>query len=181
VFWIGSTHITNAQWFRITGNKRKGEGDEPVTNMSMGDIRAFIAELNRRFARRLPKGVLFRLPSEEELVVASTAGGANAADESVLGVLGPSVADKKRQAEEFGVKWESVMAKLPCRVKTKKPNAWGVYDIVGQGRTICNETVINSKDGKTVHLQLGPDSVYEKSTVGEWGWNSTLRLALGGD
>ena len=86
-----------------------------------------------------------------------------------------------RQAEEMGVKWESVMAKLLCRVKTKKPNAWGVYDIVGQGRTICNETVINSKDGKTVHLQLGPESVYQKSTVGEWGWNSTLRLALGGD
>ena len=181
VFWIGSTHITNAQWFRVTGNKRKGEGDEPVTNMSMGDIRAFIAELNRRFASRLPKGVSFRLPCEKELVVASTAGGANAADESVLGVLGPSIADKKRQAEEFGVKWESVMAKLPCRIKTKKPNAWGVYDIVGQGRTICSETATNSKDGKTVHLQLGPESVYQKSIVAEWGWNSTLRLAIGGD
>ena len=181
VFWISSTHITNAQWFRVTGHKRKGEGDEPVTNMSMGDINRFIAELNRRFASRLPKGASFRLPSEKELIFASTAGGANAADESVLGVLGPSVADKKRQAEEFGVKWESVMAKLPCRIKTKKPNAWGVYDIVGQGRTICSETVTNSKDGKTVHLQLGPDSVYQKSTVGEWGWNSTLRLAIGGN
>ena len=181
VFWIGSTHITNAQWFRVTGHKRKGGSDVPVTNMSMGEIRAFIAELNRRFALRLPKGALFRLPCEKELVFASTSGGANAADASVFGVLGPSLADKRREAEDIGVKWESVMAKLPCRVKTKKPNAWGVYDIVGQGRTICNETVINSKDGKTVHLQLGPDSVYEKSTVGEWGWNSTLRLALGGD
>ena len=181
VFWIGSTHITNAQWFRITGNKRKGEGNVPVTNMSMGEIRAFIVELNRRFVRRLPKGASFRLPSEKELVVASTAGGANAADESALGVLGPSVADKKRHAEELGIKWESVMAKLPCRIKTKKPNSWGIYDIVGQGRTICSERAINSKDGKTVHLQLGPESVYQKSTVGEWGWNSTLRLALGGD
>jgi serine/threonine protein kinase len=181
VFWIGSTHITNAQWFRVTGHKRKGEGDEPITNMSMGEIRAFIAELNRRFARRLPKGDLFRLPSEKELVIASTAGGVNAADESALGVFGPSRADKKRYAEELGVKWESVMAKMPCRVRTKKPNAWGVYDIVGQGRTICRETTTNSKDGKIVHLQLGPESVYQKSTVGEWGWNSTLRLALGGD
>lgn len=181
VFWIGSTHITNVQWFRVTGNKRKGEGDEPITNMSMGEINRFIATLNRRFARCLPKGALFRLPSEKELIFASTADGANAADESVLGVLGPSVADKKRQVEELGVKWESVMAKLPCRIKTKKPNAWGVYDIVGQGRTICSERAINSKDGKTVHLQLGPESIYQKSTVGEWGWNSTLRLALGGD
>jgi hypothetical protein len=115
------------------------------------------------------------------LVFASTAGGANAADESALGVLGPSVADKRRQAEESGVKWESVMAKLPCRVKTKSPNAWGIYDTVGQGRTICGETATSSKNGKTVHLQLGPESVYQKSTVGEWGWNSTLRLALGGD
>jgi formylglycine-generating enzyme required for sulfatase activity len=181
VFWIGSTHITNVQWFRVTGQRRKGEGDEPVTNMSMGEIRAFIAELNRRFASRLPKGASFRLPSEKELIFSSTAGGANAADESVLGVLGPSVADKKRHAEALGVKWESVMAKLPCRVKTKKPNVWGIYDIVGQGRTICSETATNSKDGKTVHLQLGPESVYQKSTVGEWGWNSTLRLAIGGN
>ena len=181
VFWIGSTHITNAQWFRVTGQRRKGEGDEPVTNMSMGEINRFIATLNRRFARRNPKGASFRLPSEKELIFASTAGGANAADESVLGVLGPSIADKKRHADELGVKWEGMVAKLPCRIKTKKPNAWGIYDIVGQGRTICSETATNSKDGKTVHLQLGPESVYQKSTVGEWGWNSTLRLALGGD
>lgn len=181
VFWIGSTHITNAQWFRVTGRKRKGEGNVPVTNMSLGEIRAFIATLNRRFARRLPKGASFRFPTEKELVIASTAGGANAADESALGILGPSVADKKRYAEELGIKWESVMAKLPCRIKIKKPNAWGIYDIVGQGRTICSETATNSKDGKTVHLQLGPESVYQKSTVGEWGWNSTLRLAIGGN
>ena len=181
VFWIASTHITNAQWFRVTGRKRKGEGNVPVTNMSLGEINRFIAELNRRFARCLPKGASFRLPSEKELVVASTAGAANAADESALGVLGPSVVDKKRHAEELGIKWESVMAKLPCRIKTKKPNVWGIYDIVGQGRTICSETATNSKDGKTVHLQLGPESVYQKSTVGDWGWNSTLRLALGGD
>ena len=180
-FWIGASHITNAEWRRVTGNKREGADDEPVVGMSMLEAEKFIAELNRRFAAHLPRGTRFRLPSTNELVTASTAGGANAADASALGVMGPSVADKKAVAAEKGDKWESVKAKLPCRVRTKCPNAWGVYDIVGQGRTICRETEVSQTDGKVRHVQLGPDSVSDRSLVGEWGWNSTLRLALGED
>ncbi len=178
-FWIGASHVTNGEWRRVTGNTREGADDEPAVAMSMNDIEKFIAELNRRFAAHLPRGCRFRLPSTNELAVASTAGGANAADASALGVMGPSVADKKALAAEKGVKWESVMAKKPCRVRTKKPNACGVYDIVGQGRTICRETEGVDGKGRPMHIQLGPDGIAEKSLVGEWGWNSTLRLALG--
>lgn len=180
-FWIGASHVTCAEWLRVMGSCRKGNDDIPITNMSMGEIRAFLGELNRRFASRLPAGMAFRLPSERELVIASTADGACAADASVLGVLGPSKADKIAAADASGGKWKSVMVKLPCRVRTKKPNPWGVYDVVGQGCTICRDAEVSPKDGKTLHLQLGPDSVSERSTVGEWGWNSTLRLAIGGD
>ena len=180
-FWIGASHVTNAEWHRLTGDERKGGGDVPVVGMSLSEVRGLLDELNRRFAARVPKGFRFRLPTAAELVVASTADGANAADASVLGVLGPSVADKKTLAAQGGIKWESGMTKRPCRVRTKPPNAWGVYDIVGQGRTICRETEISPKDGKTRHLQLGPDDVAERSTVGEWGWNSTIRIALGKD
>lgn len=180
-FWIGASHVTNAEWRRVTGNKRDGADDEPVVAMSMTDVLKFVAELNMRFAAHLPDGARFRLPSTNELVVASTAGGLSAADGSALGVLGPSVADKKALAAERGVKWESVMAKMPCRVRTKKPNAWGVYDVVGQGRTICRETDGADEKGRPKHFQLGTDDVAECSLVGEWGWNSTLRLAMGED
>ena len=178
-FWIGASHVTNAEWLRVTGNKREGADDEPAVAMSMTDVSKFIAELNRRFAAHLPRGTRFRFPSTNELIVASTAGGANAADASALGVAGPSIADKRALAAEKGVKWESVMAKMPCRVRTKNPNAWGVYDIVGQGRTICRETEGSDEKGRPKHVQLGPDDIAERSLVGEWGWNSTLRLALG--
>ena len=178
-FWIGASHVTNGEWLRVTGNKRDGADDEPAVAMSMNDVSKFIAELNRRFAAHLPRGMRFRLPSTNELAVASTAGGANAADASALGVAGPSVADKKALAAEKGAKWESVMAKMPCRVRTKNPNAWGVYDIVGQGRTICRETEGSDEKGRPKHVQLGPEDIAERSLVGEWGWNSTLRLALG--
>lgn len=177
--WIGASHVTNAEWLRVTGKRRAGGDEVPAVGMGFREIEEFLAELNRRFAARLPHGLHFRLPTERELVDASTAGGANAADASALGVLGPSVADKKGLAERGGIEWNSGMAKLPCRVRMKPPNAWGVYDVVGQGRTICRETEISPKDGKVRHLQLGPDSVAERSTVGEWGWNSTVRLALG--
>ena len=99
----------------------------------------------------------------------------------MLGVAGPSVADKKVLAAENGVAWSGVMAKMPCRVRTKRPNAWGVYDVVGQGRTICRETDGTDEEGRPKHIQLGPDGMAERSLVGEWGWNSTLRLALGED
>ena len=178
-FWIGASHVTNAEWLRVTGNKRDGADDEPAVAMSLTEISKFIAELNRRFAAHLPRGTRFRLPSTNELAIASTAGGANAADASALGVAGPSVADKRALAAEKGVKWESVMAKMPCRVRTKQPNAWGVYDIVGEGRTICRETEGLDEKGRPKHVQLGPDDIAERSLVGEWGWNSTLRLALG--
>ena len=178
-FWIGASHVTNAAWLRVTGNKRNGADDEPAVAMSMTDISKFISELNRRFAAHLPRGTRFRLPSTNELAIASTAGGANAADASALGVKGPSVADKKALAAEKGAKWESVMAKMPCRVRTKNPNAWGVYDIVGQGRTICRETEGSDEKGRPKHVQLGPEDIAERSLVGEWGWNTTLRLALG--
>ena len=180
-FWIGASHVTNAEWRRVTGNRRDGMDDVPVTGMSMGEISRSIAELNRRFAAHLPRGTRFRLPSTNELVIASTAAGANAADASALGVMGPSVADKKSLAEARGVKWESVMAKMPCRARTKEPNAWGVYDVVGQGRTICRETEGMDEKGRPKHVQLGPDDMAERSLVGEWGWNSTLRLAVGED
>ena len=178
-FWIGASHVTNGEWLRVTGNKRDGADDEPAVAMSMNDVSKFIAELNRRFAVHLPRGTRFRLPSTNELAIASTAGGANAADASALGVAGPSVADKKAHAAEKGAKWESIMAKMPCRVRTKNPNAWGVYDIVGQGRTICRETEGADEKGRPKHVQLGPDDIAERSLVGEWGWNTTLRLALG--
>jgi len=180
-FWIGASHVTNAEWRRVTGHTRDGADDEPAVAMSMTDVEKFIAELNRRFAAHLPRGCRFRLPSTNELAIASTAGGADAADASALGVMGPSVADKKALAVEKGLKWESVMAKKPCRVRTKKPNAWGVYDVVGQGRTICRETEGVDEKGRPLHVQLGPDGIGEKSLVGEWGWNSTIRLALGED
>jgi formylglycine-generating enzyme required for sulfatase activity len=178
-FWIGATHVTNAQWLRVTGKARKGGADVPAAGMSMREIEGFIAELNRRFAAKVPRAMRFRLPSTNELDIASTADGECAADASALGVLGPSLADKKSLAAADGIAWESVMANLPCRVRTKPPNAWGVYDIVGQGRTVCRETEGADKNGKAMHVQLGPDDVAERSLVGEWGWNSTLRLALG--
>ena len=178
LFWIGASHITNAEWRRVTGCGRDGADDSPAVGMSIGDIDKFIAEINRRFAAYLPEGARFRLPATNELVVASTAGGANAADLSVLGILGPSLADKKALAKKSGVQWEGIMAKLPCRVRTKPPNAWGIYDIVGQGRTICRETAA-APDGERCHVQLGPDDMSVSSLAGKWGWNSTFRLALG--
>ena len=61
----------------------------------------------------------------------------------------------------------------------EEPKRVGRYDIVGQGRTICRETEGSDEKGRPKHVQLGPEDIAERSLVGEWGWNTTLRLALG--
>ena len=176
-FWIGASHVTNAEWLRLTGNRRTGGAKVPVCGMPFREVQGLLDELNRRFGAKVPKGMRFRLPSVAELVAASTAGGVNPADASVLGVLGPAKADKMAASAEDGIKWRADMVNLPNRVRTKPPNAWGVYDVVGQGPTICRETGV--KKGKPAHVQLGPDDVSVQTLVGEYGWNSTIRLALG--
>ncbi len=112
-FYIGVYEVTQQQWQKIMGNnpslfKNDSSANKPVENITWNDAKAFIKKLNAADKRNV-----YRLPTEFEWEYAARAG---AQDDiawkeiSVSAVLGGNA---------------------PVRGGTKKPNAWGLYDMLG--------------------------------------------------
>lgn len=117
-YFIGKFEITQAQWKKVMGNnpsffqgnKVTGDSDQyPVESISWKDAKAFIKKLNQ-----LEKGkATYRMPTEFEWEYAARAG---ATDD---------------------ISWDEInataqIAKLTTQpVGGKKPNAWGLYDMLG--------------------------------------------------
>ena len=111
-FEIARFEVTQAQWAAIMGeNYSQFKGpDRPVENVSWQDAQEFLRRLTAR-----NDGYLYRLPTEAEWEYAARAG----ATEAFPGV-----------AYELGWYYENSNEQTHP-VGTKKPNAWGVYDMSG--------------------------------------------------
>lgn len=114
-YFIGQFEVTQAQWKKVMGTnpshfKDLPDADQhPVENISWKDAQAFIKKLNQ-----LEKGkATYRLPSEFEWEYAARAG-----------------------AEE-DISWKDIQATAQIAKQTtqpigqKLPNAWGLYDMLG--------------------------------------------------
>lgn len=116
-FYIGKFEITQGQWKEVMGsNPSYFQGDKvednadrhPVESISWQDAQDFIKKLNA-----LDKLHTYRLPTEFEWEYAARAGA------------------------EDDISWNEIRAsavisaKTTSEVGTKKPNAWGLYDTLG--------------------------------------------------
>jgi formylglycine-generating enzyme required for sulfatase activity len=112
-FYIGVYEITQQQWQKIMSNnpsvfKNDSSSNKPVENISWNDAQAFIKKLNA-----LDKKHLYRLPTEFEWEYAARAGA------------------------QDDIAWKDIFASAvlggaaPLQGGTKKPNAWGLYDMLG--------------------------------------------------
>lgn len=119
-FQLLGTEVTRGHWNQIMNDKKFESPDSlnyPVTNVSYAEVQQFIKVLNRHSQKN------FRLPSESEWEYAALAGkvpvGAAALNE---------------------VSWniQNSMGSLH-EVKTKKPNALGLYDMLGNAYEWCND------------------------------------------
>lgn len=115
-FYMAETEVTQGQWYEIMGNNpakfQNGSADMPVEEVSWDDAKSFIKKLNVKEG-----GDKYRLPTEEEWEYAARAGtttkwycGDNESCVSSVAVYNTSA---------------------PEPVKSKKPNAWGLYDMSG--------------------------------------------------
>jgi formylglycine-generating enzyme required for sulfatase activity len=113
-YYIGVFEVTQAQWKKVMGSNPSAfhrdslAGDFPVENISWRDAQKFIAKLNK-----LEKRNTYRLPTEFEWEYAARAG---AVDEILW-------SDTQQQAQ--------LGTKTTQRTGHKKPNAWGLHDMLG--------------------------------------------------
>lgn len=112
-YYMGKFEVTQEQWKELMGVnpsffKNDTSGNQPVENITWNDARAFIKKLNGA-----DKEHIYRLPTEFEWEYAARAGA------------------------EDDISWKDITASAvlsgtaPAAVGTKKANAWGLYDMLG--------------------------------------------------
>ena len=124
-FWMCDHEVTQAEYaavMRTSPSEFKG-ADRPVETVSWYDAVAYCQKLTEREVKagRIPSHYQYRLPTEAEWEYACRAG-----------TTGP------RYGELDGIAWwsgNSVEQTHP--VKRKQPNAWGLYDMLGNVDEWC--------------------------------------------
>ena len=127
-FYMGKYEVTQEQWKKVmNSNPSYFKGDDlPVANVTWNDAQEFIKKLNET-----DTGHSYRLPGEFEWEYAARAG---ARDDIAW-------EDIREQAQIGG--------SSPEKAGSKKPNAWGLYDMLGNvwewTGDLYNEKIFASK------------------------------------
>jgi formylglycine-generating enzyme required for sulfatase activity len=157
-FWLGQTEVTQAQWHAVMGtNPSEFEGNptHPVDEFSWNDAQEFCRCLSQK------TGMTFRLPTEAEWEYACRAGTTTAYsfgdDASRLG-----------QHAWFGD--NSGRSTKP--VGTRKPNAWGLYDMHGNVWEWCSDWYGEYPSGAATDPQGPRSGTHRVLRGGSWNLSS---------
>ncbi|MDD2715236.1 MAG: formylglycine-generating enzyme family protein [Candidatus Wallbacteria bacterium] len=154
-FWIGKYEVTQAQWQQVMGsNPSYSQGPTlPVESVSWTGCQEFITAINH-----LGKGT-FSLPTEAEWEYACRAGS------SSLFYWGDT-------AEADYCWYDENSQDITHAVGGKLPNAWGVYDIIGNVDEWCQDWY-GDYGSSAATDPTGPESgSYRILRGGYWGWGS---------
>ncbi|WP_207060663.1 formylglycine-generating enzyme family protein [Motiliproteus sp. SC1-56] len=120
VFDLGTYEVTQQEWYAVMGGPKPTHPQRPVANISREQIGYFLEKLNS-----LQSESRYRLPTEAEWEYACRAGGH---DE------GTNFHDMARRDRLMEVAWYRRPVRpdaTPEPVGSKLPNAWGLYDMLG--------------------------------------------------
>lgn len=120
-FYMGKYEVTQAQWQQVMGNDPsyfKNCDQCPVENVPWDDVQDFIHKLNAQ-----NDGYTYRLPSEAEWEYACRAG--------TTGDYPGDFASMAWYYKNSGDKTHPV--------GQKQPNAWGLYDMLGNVKEWCED------------------------------------------
>ena len=159
-FYLGKYEVTQGQWRAVLGNNPSQFtdcGDAcPVENVSWEDAQVFIAALNER------EGVTaYRLPTEAEWEYATRAGTRTAY----------SFGNTARRLQAHG--WYSENSDDTTHpVGSKRPNAWGLYDLHGNVWEWVADWYADYPSGRVTDPQ-GPSSGTRRIIRGGgWGYDA---------
>ena len=138
-YWLGETEVTEAQYEAVMGensSKNKLGSDYPAQNVCWDDAMKFCHKLTKieKAAGRLPKGYEYSLPSEAQWEYACRAGTTTAYH------FGDSI-DKSLANYNYADNWKERNESKDTmkRVKSYKPNNWGLYDMHGNAWEWCRD------------------------------------------
>ncbi len=187
-FWLADTPCTQALWEAVMGTNPSEfvTPDRPVEKVSWEDAQAFLTRLGERVPGLSP-----RLPTEAEWEYACRAGTETATYAGDLEILGENNAPVLDAIAWYGgnsghnfdlpegydsIGWREKQydhSKAGTRkVKTRKPNPWGLYDTLGNVWEWCEDwyapyDVNVQRD--PVHRTEGSDRVFRG---GSWIFNA---------
>jgi len=158
-FWIGKYQVTRGAWAQFSKEARThdieksrfGGNNAAMVDVSFYEVLQFCGWMNRRYKASLPKGCVFRLPTEAEWEYALNAGGNPESlyikwrdgDKSVESQIMVTFNDFKKIADENNTVITKPYRLPPMTVGTKAPNDWGIYDMLSNGREFVLDTVNN--------------------------------------
>ena len=147
-FWLGKHEVTQSEWHGVMGSNPSGFsgcGRCPVENVSWEDAQEFIGKLNRQEGEEV-----YRLPTKAEWEYAARAGTKENADEN-RDSMGWGYLNSGGRTQPVGA---------------KRPNAWGLHDMLGNVSEWVEDWYGEEYPGGTVTDPRGPRSGYNRM---RWG------------
>jgi formylglycine-generating enzyme required for sulfatase activity len=159
-FWLGKYEVTQGQWQALMGGNpshfKNAGADAPVESVSWEDCQEFLKKLNARAIADGAEGHTFRLPTESEWEYACRAGTETALYTGDIRVLGkhnaPALDPIAWYGGNSGVTYEGGYDSSDWKEKQenhrragtqpvgkKRPNAWGLHDMIGNVYEWCQD------------------------------------------
>lgn len=154
-YWIGKTEVTQAHWRAVMGtepSRFKGAA-LPVEQVSWSDAMEFGRRVSarERDANRLPAGYAYTLPTEAQWEYAAKA--------DSTGAFAMPVDDSA---------WHDQNTHSTRPVGTKKPNAWGLHDTLGNVWEWCLDWYAPYPGGNATDYRGPVGGTAKASRGGSW-------------
>jgi formylglycine-generating enzyme required for sulfatase activity len=166
-FYLGMYEVTQAEYRTVTGwSPSKFVGDDlPAEQLTAADADLFCRQLTERENKtgKLPAGMVYRLPTEAQWEYAARAGASTAWP----------FGDDSKQLNEHG--WSALNGNVRTHpVGLLKPNAWQLYDMLGNVREIVLDSYSETAYAQRAAVTFDPLVQNAKSPTrtirgGSWG------------